>query len=244
MANQQQVTFFDLPSQPPCTAWSLNPWKTRLLLNFKNIPYKTEWLEYPDIKPRLSPHLAPNESGSAYTIPTVLLPSGKYVTDSKVIAQELQSLYPTPHIDLSSPYQAKIEGIMQRLMPALAPIYIPLIPKILLNEKSQPYWYDTRGKAVGMEVDAFGRENGGEKAWGKVEPILKEVTGLLKENGDGPYFEGKQVTYADFVWGGFLIFVQRVDKGAYEEVLRRSGDRKVHEAVLKGLEKWSERNNH
>ncbi|KAK4203952.1 hypothetical protein QBC40DRAFT_7907 [Triangularia verruculosa] len=237
----QDVTLFDLPSQPPCKAWSLNPWKTRLLLNFKNIPYKTEWLEYPDIAARISPHLPPNESGSAYSIPTVLLPTGKYVMDSKIIAQELQSLYPTPHIDLASLYQAKMEDIMPRIMPALAPIYLPLIPKTLLNEQSRPYWYDTRGQFVGMEVDAFGKENGGEKAWGKVEPIVKEVTALLKENGDGPYFEGKQVTYADFVWGGFLLFLKRIGEGSYEELLKKSGDGGVHEALLKGLEQWTKR---
>ncbi|KAK0732523.1 hypothetical protein B0T21DRAFT_334731 [Apiosordaria backusii] len=240
----QQVILFDLPSKPPCKTWSLNPWKTRLLLNFKNIPYKTEWKEYPDIAPRLSPHLPPNESGSAYTIPTVILPSGEYVTDSKVIAQKLQSLYPSPHINLSSPYQAKIEGIMSRLMPALAPIYIPAIPKNLLNEKSQPYWYDTRSKNVGKDVETFGREEGGEKAWGKVEPVLKEVTDLLKENGDGPFFEGGQVTYADFVWGGFLLFVERIGREEYEEVLRRSGDGGVHEALLKGLGEWTGRDDH
>ncbi|KAK0661649.1 hypothetical protein QBC41DRAFT_330170 [Cercophora samala] len=244
MADQQQVILFDLPSQPPCKAWSLNPWKTRLLLNFKNIPYKTEWLEYPDIAPRISPHLPPNEPGSAYTIPTVLLPSGQYVMDSKVIAEKLQSLYPTPHIDLASPYQARIGELMPQIMKSLMPIYLPLIPKNLLNEKSRPYWYDTRGKLVGMEVDTFGRENGGEKAWGKVQPVVEAVTALLKENQDGPFFEGKQVVYADLVWGGFLLFLKRMGNGVYEELLRRSGDGDLHEALLEGLEKWTKRDDH
>ncbi|KAK4672229.1 hypothetical protein QC763_101290 [Podospora pseudopauciseta] len=244
MADQQQVILFDLPSQPPCKAWSLNPWKTRLLLNFKNIPYKTEWLEYPDIAPRLSPHLPPNEEGSAYTIPTVILPSGKYVTDSKVIAEQLQALYPTPHIDLASPYQAKMEELMPQLMKSFRPVYLPLIPKSLLNEKSRPYWYDTRGKLLGMEVDDFGRENGGEKTWGKVEPVVKAVTALMKENPNGPFFEGKQVVYADLVWGAFLIFLKRMGQGVFDEMLKRSGDKAVHEALLEGLEKWTDRDDH
>lgn len=40
------------------TSWTVGihnnrPRKTRLLLNYKGLDYKTEWVEYPDIKPRL-----------------------------------------------------------------------------------------------------------------------------------------------------------------------------------------------
>lgn len=31
----------------------LNPWKTRFLLNYKNLNYKTEWTEYPDLRKKL-----------------------------------------------------------------------------------------------------------------------------------------------------------------------------------------------
>lgn len=47
-----KVTLYDLPSKNPCRTWSLNPWKTRLLLNYKEIEYDTEWIEYPDIAPK------------------------------------------------------------------------------------------------------------------------------------------------------------------------------------------------
>lgn len=94
---------------------------------------------------------------------------------------------------------------------------------------------------MGMEVDDFGRENGGEKTWGKVEPVVKAVTALMKENPNGPFFEGKQVVYADLVWGAFLIFLKRMDQGVFDEMLKRSGDKAVHEALLKGLEKWTDR---
>lgn len=53
MANSEQVVLYDLPSREPCKCWSLNPWKTRLLLNFKGIDYMTEWTEYPDLQPKL-----------------------------------------------------------------------------------------------------------------------------------------------------------------------------------------------
>jgi hypothetical protein len=47
-----QTILYDLPSKQG-TAWSLNPWKTRLILNFKGIDYKTEWVEFPDVEPKM-----------------------------------------------------------------------------------------------------------------------------------------------------------------------------------------------
>ncbi|PSN72789.1 hypothetical protein BS50DRAFT_568392 [Corynespora cassiicola Philippines] len=46
-----QVILYDIPSKEPKTCWSLNPWKPRLILNYKGIDYKTEWVEYPDLAP-------------------------------------------------------------------------------------------------------------------------------------------------------------------------------------------------
>ncbi|KAK5273614.1 hypothetical protein LTR96_000214 [Exophiala xenobiotica] len=51
-----EVILYDLPSKQG-TSWSLNPWKTRLVLNYKSIPYKTEWTEYPDLKPKFEKFL-------------------------------------------------------------------------------------------------------------------------------------------------------------------------------------------
>ena len=32
--------------------WSLTRSKARMVLNFKGIPYTTEWVEYPDLAPK------------------------------------------------------------------------------------------------------------------------------------------------------------------------------------------------
>ncbi|KAH7153819.1 hypothetical protein DER46DRAFT_611994 [Fusarium sp. MPI-SDFR-AT-0072] len=52
--SENEITFFDIPSRSPQVCWSMNTWRTRLLLNYKGLDYKTEWLEYPEIKERLS----------------------------------------------------------------------------------------------------------------------------------------------------------------------------------------------
>ncbi len=71
----------------------------RAALNFKGIPYKTEWLEYPDIKATLSAKESPPLDGSdgfPYTIPAVGLPDGRFVMNSRPIADELEKLKPEP----------------------------------------------------------------------------------------------------------------------------------------------------
>ena len=50
--NQHDIVLYDLA----CTknvCFSPVVWRIRLLLNYKNIPYKTIFLEFPDIEPTL-----------------------------------------------------------------------------------------------------------------------------------------------------------------------------------------------
>ena len=69
---EKPIILYDLPSQKPLAAWSLNPWKSthhlsdpafiradqtaaRLLLNYKGLNYKTAWTEYPDLQKVIGP---------------------------------------------------------------------------------------------------------------------------------------------------------------------------------------------
>lgn len=244
MAPDDSITFFDLASKPPCKTWSLNPWKTRFVLNFKGLPYTTEWLEYPDIKSRLESHADANKSGAGYTSPTIALPDGTYIMDSREIANVLEKRQPEPALHLDSPYLTKLEAIMPRLMPALRGVYFSLIPARLLNEASLPYWYETRAKAAGMPLDQLAEHQGGAAAFAKAEPMLKEVTALLAEKSDGPFFMGKTVSYADFQWAGFLIFWRRIGEDQFAEILKATGDAAVHKQLLEAVEPWSRRDDH
>jgi glutathione S-transferase len=180
-----------------------------------------------------------------YTVPTVRFPDGTYIMDSRRIAEAINERYPSPPLRIESKYYTWLEKNYGRLMTDLEGVYIPNIPRRLLNEASQPFWYETRSKAVGMPLDQLEEERGGGVAWGLVEPLLKEVAGMLRENRDGPFFLGKEVSYADFWWAGFLLFVKRIGGDLWEELLRRSGeDAKAHEELLEAVKPWSERNDH
>lgn len=242
----EQIILFDIPTrEEPKATWSLNPWKTRFMLHFKGLDYKTEWVEYPDIKSRLEGHVAPWDGDYQYTCPTVRFPDGVHVMDSRRITEAINERYPNPPLRVRSKYYEWLEKNYGQLMTDFEPIYLPNIPRRLLSEASQKYWYATRERDQGMPLDQLEKERGGDAAWGLVEPLLKEVAVLLRENKEGPFFEGKEVTYADFWWAGFLLFVRKIGEDLWEELLRRSGEEaKAHEELLEAVKPWSERNDH
>ena len=194
--------------------------------------------------------MAPNEvpSGSndpLYTIPTVKFPDGSYLMQSRPIAEAINERYPEPRIELQPAIVDKLVQTMSKIMGPIQPIYFTVIPKRILNKASHEYWYRTRETSAGMPLDQFVREKGGDVAWDASEPHIREVTAMLKENSEGPFFEGKTVTYADFYWAGLLIFLQRMgEDDVFGELLKRSGDEKVHRDLLKACEPWTKRNDH
>ncbi|KAJ4137420.1 hypothetical protein NW768_003007 [Fusarium equiseti] len=240
--SSEQLVLFDLPSREPNGAWSLNPWKTRFLLNFKGIDYKTEWLEYPDIKATLEPHVPANPATGTWTIPTVKFPDGTYIMDSAKILERIEKDYPEPSVHKDSPVLAKLFAIMPKIMGALQPVYFTHVPGRILSEKSQPYWYETRSKVAGQPLDELYQKKGGQSAWDNAKPHVQEVEALLKENSEGPFFLGKTPSYADFVWGGFLIFMQR--NQVIDEVYKISGDAQLHKDLLEATAPWHKRNDH
>lgn len=240
MASNQEILLFDLASKDT-KCWSLNPWKTRFVLNYKSLPYTTEWLEYPDLKARLEPHLPANVP--AYTIPTIRYTDGKYTRDSRDIADLIEKDHPSPSLHLESPYLAQLEDLMAQLMPAIRGHYIPLVPKRILNEASLEYWYRTREERLGMKLDSLEENEGGPQGWAKAEPLLHKVTGWLQEN-EGPFFAGKEVCYADFVWASVLIFFRRIGQDKLDQLLEASGSPETHEKLLAAVEPWAKRDDH
>lgn len=238
-----QIVLLDLPSRSPCKCWSLNPWKIRLLLNYKGVDYKTEWTEYPDIGPRCKDHIKLREGKPKHTIPTVILPDGTWIDESLDIAKKINELCPEPKLALETPALTSLTpSLLPGLMASLKPIYMSLVPARLLNESSQPYWMETRTEIIGKSPDTV-TDADRDAAWKEVEKsgALVQVTGLLKAQG-GPFFEGKEVSYVDFVWAGFLIFCKRLD--ILDRALSLTGDETVHRKLLEAVGPWSKRDDY
>lgn len=192
----------------------------------------------------MSLSVPPNPEGKEYTIPGVIFEDGTWCQDSRKIAGIIEKAHPEPSVHLDSLYQTKIEGLLRQVIPPMVPIIFPQVPRHILTEKSAPYFSEDRAKTFGAPLDQLERERGGDAAYQNAEPALKEVTALLRENKDGPFFSGQKPIYADFIWIGFLIFIKRINEEIYEETVKRTGDRAAHDNLMEAAAPWLARNDH
>lgn len=178
-------------------------------------------------------------------MPTVRLASGEYVSDSRAIAARLEAAHPTPALHLGSAQLARLEAAMPGLFVALRPVYMPRVPGALLSGPSTAYWHETRPGIVGApSLEQYAAEHPAEEAWAAAGPVLRQVTAWLAEDPSGPFFMGREVSYADFVWGAFLLFCRRLGGDVWESLLREVGDAGVHLRLLEGIEPWTKRDDH
>ncbi|KAG8624244.1 hypothetical protein KVT40_007311 [Elsinoe batatas] len=218
----KEIILYDLPSKQG-TPWSLNPWKTRMILNFKGIDYKTEWVEYPDIAPKFKSFgIEPNKDSPEYTIPAIQTAKGDYIMDSKRIAAYLEETYPPGDyaaVKLDEPVQEKVVKTLNDIWRALQPVILPLIPRNVLNPSSAEYFQRTRKEIFGMPLDEFEATKGGDEAWKNAEKPIGEMASLLREE-DGPYFQGDKSCYADFYFVTFLRFAKAADEKVYDRIVK------------------------
>ncbi|TFK37427.1 hypothetical protein BDQ12DRAFT_713521 [Crucibulum laeve] len=209
------ITFYDIPSALPGNAWSPNTWKTRYSLNYKEIPYKTEWVEYPDIeslckKVGIPPTSKKKNGADHYTLPAIHDSStGIALAESKLIAEYLEKTYPnTPklfplgtealqHAFLDA-YSATLSAYWQFILP---------VTTTRLNPPSEEYFTRTRTELFGKplkDVPPTGEERVVE--WKKLQDGFAVVNKWYEKNGRGPFIMGDTPSFADFVVGAFTLF--------------------------------------
>lgn len=190
------------------------------------------------------PSVTAHEVGWPYTIPTVKFPDGTWLMDSRKIAEAIEARFPSPSANLQSPFQARMEELINPLIFTVFGLVIKEIPDNLLNESSEEYWNDDRADLVGMNIDKFAEAKGGQNALDAARDSLEKITALYKENSDGPFLEGKDPIYADFLWVSFLVFIQKSNPAWFGGFLETTGDAKLHEAVLAASSPYLKRNDH
>ncbi|KXN83379.1 Beta-etherase [Leucoagaricus sp. SymC.cos] len=205
------ITFYDLAANGPKT-WSPNPWKTRYILNYKQLPYQTVYVEFPDI-PRVSkeagigPSSFEPDGSPNFTIPAIVDDAtGVALSDSYKIAEYLDKQYPdTPKAfppGTEALQAAFYQNFYEQVRP-LAVIFVPLIPNIL-NEPSAKYYNRTREVIFGKplsQVMPVGEEFG--KNWEKVTAMLDSLNNWY-EKSSGKFLAGDQPSNGDFVVGGMF----------------------------------------
>ncbi|KIM38462.1 hypothetical protein M413DRAFT_75837 [Hebeloma cylindrosporum] len=214
------ITFYDIPSTNPGRACSPNTFKARYTLNFKGIPYVTEWVEFPDIEPLCKklgiPLTSKNAEGSDYySLPAIYDPStGVYLSDSLVIAEYLEKTYPgTPQVfpdntialqlSFVSAFYGNIGAIWDFITPAAC---------AKLNPRSIEYYRRTRKIWLGKEMEDVAPK--GEAAvaqWAQFKNGLAKVDAWYAKNGgEGPFLLGKTPSWGDITVASCLILFRIV----------------------------------
>ncbi|CAI7570898.1 unnamed protein product [Penicillium palitans] len=240
MATQPEpnIVLYDLA----CTKHvSFSPvvWRIRLMLNYKNIPYKTIFLEFPDIEPTLrNLGLVPGEA-SKYTVPAIQhVPTNTYIMDSLPIAQFLESTYPDPPVPLTSDLGREIETKARGVLGKA--IYSSVMPREIniLSPRSQEYFRRTREAALGHRLEDLLDGDKEERVWEGVSDAMRAIGELMRTNkADGPFVLGARPSYTDFFIAGSLQSVRVIDEGVCQRMIKYPGYGEVYEACLPYLER-------
>lgn len=241
----EEIILYDLPSQQG-TSWSPNPWKTRLFLNYKKIPYTTQWVAYPDIAALFQSFDIPlaadaKDPTTRYTIPAIRTKDGKYIMDSANIATYLDEQYPNPPLPLSIPEDAELAKLFGGMVGPSRGMWMPFVPKNVLLPRCAEYFTRTREEIFcnGKSLEEYGESQDHEKIWAEMLPAIKGFGDVLKRE-EGPFIKGKEVSYWDFKVVGYLHFLKRVRVPLHEKLVSlEPALGKLYEACGEWLERDS-----
>ncbi|KAJ3562611.1 hypothetical protein NP233_g9465 [Leucocoprinus birnbaumii] len=221
------ITFYDLAANDSVKCWSPNTWKTRYILNYKKLPYRTIYVEFEKvdtvIKEAGFTSSRPNPDGTpAYTVPSIIDDAtGALVTDSYKIAEYLDKQYPdTPKAfppgteALQAAFYAQWNARTRDIL--MFPIIIPSVPRIITKESSLEYYYRTRNSWFGKPVDQV-RPQGEdfEKLWKQLTAFFDELDGWYAKS-SGQFLTGETPSFADFTVAG-VVKVLRIIRGEDSE---------------------------
>ncbi|KAK0497590.1 hypothetical protein EDD18DRAFT_1072736 [Armillaria luteobubalina] len=208
------IIFYDIPSKLPIKACSPNTWKARYALNFKGIPYRTEWIEFPDIEAlyqRLGVLAGATQKDGVtpyYSLPLIHdLSTGTVISDSAAIAEYLDTTYPdTPRLfppgtrALHAAFRVAFET---QLLKAITPLLVPAANAVL-NPPSEAFFRKTREEAFGKtleEMDPRGARR--EEQWALFKLDLSRINNWI---GKGDVFvTGNVPTFADLTVCGWML---------------------------------------
>ncbi|KAH9480872.1 Glutathione S-transferase-like protein ustS [Psilocybe cubensis] len=234
------IILYDIPSTLPDKAWTYNVWKARLSLNFKGIPYKTEWVELPDVEPLFEklgvPPASKKPDGSPrYTVPAIHDPStGVYISDSILIAQYLDKTYPDKPLLFPNGTLAIQSALNDAIYHNVKSVFPAILPTVLtkLNPVSSAYMINKHGSSLPTSF----AEN-----WKAFKDGLDQVDAWYSKNEKkGIFLLGDVPSWADIVLASFLVNVRKIcgeESDQWREVEWWNGGRwKVHSEYFQNFE--------
>lgn len=217
-------------------------------MNYKGIPFKTEWVEFPDIEPVLkkiggAPTEKKKDGSDRYTLPAIHDDkTGKVIVDSEAIALYLDNTYPdTPKLFPSGLHAAIT---MQRtFFSTNFPVWGIVLPAVgnILNARSEEYSRRRREEVFGKKLEELASPGPLRDAeWTKVKEGLERVAEVYDKNGEGKvFFFGDVFTFADACTVGYVLCLQialGAESEEWKSVANWSGGR--WGKLLEETKKW------
>ncbi|KAH6897630.1 hypothetical protein BKA70DRAFT_1569965 [Coprinopsis sp. MPI-PUGE-AT-0042] len=213
------ITFYDIECPAPLRTCSPNTWKTRLSLNYKGIPYKTEWVDFPDIRAaydKIGAKPSPGFTGEPYySLPLIKDDStGVAIGESLTIAKYLDETYPdTPKLIPDDEKQAALlKEVEGGLFAALA---------LILKQLHESGPFTPRGRG---ELQLSPEER--EAQWGKVRQFFDALSTKLGGDGKHQWFLGDTISFADFALCGMILTQKEmwgVDSKQWKDIMTWNG---------------------
>ncbi|KAI0258191.1 hypothetical protein BC834DRAFT_912706 [Gloeopeniophorella convolvens] len=218
-SNSPTYTLYDIPGNAvKHLSWSPNVWKIRIVLNYKAIPHKTEWVEFHDIAAlaqRLgAPPTAHRRDGTPfYTVPILVDPRTDKapLSDSLQIALALERAHPdTPTLfppgsedaiaALDAAFTRKVGG-------ALAPLLIARVHAQLVTPEARAYFRTSRERMFRGRLEELPTP----ARWAALRDALAAFAREADARGASDTFLlGERETYADVIAYGWLGWARRL----------------------------------
>ncbi|KAJ7763016.1 hypothetical protein B0H16DRAFT_1311417 [Mycena metata] len=220
------IVLYDSPGTRAQT-WVPNIWRIRLILNYKRLPYRTVWVEFPDVEATLRSIGAPPSSRRAdgravYTLPVIVDPTRNAQTptilsNTNNIAEYLEATYPARPVfpEGSRALQTLFVHYIQEIFAKpLLPIMVP-ISHDRLPERTQSHFHGASRAGTPIPGSSHPLPPGAarEHAWQLVKEQFDFLAIVLDKNvgdGDGVVAQGNRVSYADFALCSVLLWVEQM----------------------------------
>ncbi|PFH48600.1 hypothetical protein AMATHDRAFT_149507 [Amanita thiersii Skay4041] len=246
----ETITLYDIPSPiVPGIAWSPNAWKVRYALNYKGLPHKTEWVEYPDIKDKcielgIEPTSTRSDGSLYYSIPAIYDPNTKSsIADSYRIVLYLERTYPnTPRLMPKGTEALQSFPLYSHAMgPDIPILKFNILPTFrLLNPRSQEFYRSVREKIHRVKLEEI--EPKGEKAevmWKRVKESYDKLDGYYRLSG-GPYLMGETLSYVDIAIASLSAWIRSLhgkDSDKWKDIISWNDGRWGR--LVESLEKYA-----
>ena len=222
-----------------------------MILNYKGLDYRTEWLEYPEIEPKLKslggkPTDKRDDETDKYTLPAIHdSESDAVVTDSFVIAKYLDEKYPSTPSFVPRGCDAAIILLDEHFMGYFGHIYSVIIRPIIraLNPPSAKFFSEAHLQRSDWE-DVVKEDDGPGKteAYAKFRECLEQLASVYDKNGkETIFFINDSFSFADCITIAFLKWVRTMVGVDSEEwkILENCAGGRWTKQIAEG-EKWME----